>query len=162
MTNATLWTSPKGEYELEIEPGALQAGYRRCSQAGLLETGGILIGYYSHANKRVTISAFSGPPQDSTSGTTWFLRGIHGLERLLDKLWRKGDRRYYVGEWHFHPCKRADPSQADIEQMKRIARSPIYQCRVPVLIILCLRDGSTESIGIWVFPLNQEPMALRI
>jgi hypothetical protein len=54
---------------------------------------------------------------------------------LLHEQWNLAQRRYYVGEWHFHPTGRAQPSFQDRQQMVEIAQDPDYHCERPLLII---------------------------
>jgi hypothetical protein len=58
-----------------------------------------------------------------------------GLEVWLARLWTR-DASYYVGEWHFHPYSRPQPSDRDLAQMQVIAKSTRYQCPTPILLIV--------------------------
>ena len=107
------------------------------------ETGGILIGHYDKRHECAVITEITGPPNDSQSGTTWFYRGIKGLQHKLSNLWLKR-RHYYIGEWHFHPHGAAIPSQSDINQMKMIAGSAKYHCPEPILVIIGERASQFE------------------
>lgn len=68
-----------------------------------LETGGVLIGYYTPALDEAIVTDALGPPSDSRFRLSSFLRGVHGLATLLGRLWRRKPRRHYLGEWHLHP-----------------------------------------------------------
>jgi hypothetical protein len=99
------------------------------------ETGGVLIGRYGDNGALAHVEMASPPPGDSSAGLDWFERGKTGLGDLLREQWNLPQRRYYVGEWHFHPIGRADPSPQDRQQMAEIARDPNYRCERPLLII---------------------------
>ncbi len=99
------------------------------------ETGGVLIGRYSKNGAIAHVEIASAPPGDSSAGLDWFERGKNGLGDLLREQWNHPQRRYYVGEWHFHPIGRAEPSPQDRQQMAEIARDPNYHCERPLLII---------------------------
>lgn len=111
---------------------------RTCADAGRRETGGILVGSYrsvgGSALDCAVVSDASGPPEDSRAGTTWFERGVRGLQRLLDDRWRRGN--FYLGEWHFHPFAGTTPSRQDLESLAGIASNPQYRCPEPVVLIV--------------------------
>lgn len=99
------------------------------------ETGGVLIGRYVENGAIAHVEMASLPPRDSSAGLDWFERGKNGLGDLLREQWNLPQRRYYLGEWHFHPTGRAEPSPQDRQQMAAIARDPNYHCERPLLII---------------------------
>lgn len=99
------------------------------------ETGGVLIGRYAEDGRVAYVEMASSPPGDSSAGLDWFERGRNGLAELLREHWNLPQRRFYVGEWHFHPIGRAEPSPQDRQQMVQIARDPNYHCEQPLLLI---------------------------
>ena len=121
---------------MEILPCALRALDRLCRKAGVLETGGILIGRYSSDLKRAIVTDATQQPPESRAGRWWFVRGAVGLGELLRKRWNARHRTHYLGEWHFHPSSTINPSEEDIAQMIEISRAKDYECREPLLIIM--------------------------
>jgi len=111
----------------------------RCISAGLRETGGILVGRYSEDLRIAEVTAISDCPNDSTSGHISFVRGIKGLCRWLQILW-KGSSYYYLGEWHFHPVVNIQPSSQDLASMIQIASAEPYRCPEPILLIVSGND----------------------
>jgi integrative and conjugative element protein (TIGR02256 family) len=111
-----------------------------CQKAGNQETGGILIGHYSRDHAMAFVTEVTSAPIDSKRGTTLFDRGVRGLQKKLQVLWRKAST-FYLGEWHFHPGAAPNPSPVDSSQMADIAKSPQYACPEPVLLIV----GGTEK-----------------
>jgi integrative and conjugative element protein (TIGR02256 family) len=126
--------SADAKYAVVIPRDELLKILQFCLVAGKLETGGILVGHYSRNHDVAHVSDASGPPKDSKSGTTWFRRGLHGLQGWLLRLWK--DDRFYLGEWHFHPGARPSPSSTDTIQIKEISDSLQYNCPEPVLLII--------------------------
>lgn len=124
-----------GRFGLAVEAGPLSRILTLCRRAGGTETGGILLGRYSTALDCAIVTSASSAPPDSRSGRTWFQRGVRGLQRLLDRVWRE-EHRYYLGEWHFHPSALPEPSPVDIAQMLEIAATAEYHCPEPVLLII--------------------------
>ena len=110
------------------------------------ETGGILIGNYDQGQSLASIKQITGPTSDSRGSFSWFERGTRGLKKLLDENWERGF--YYLGEWHFHPFNSPTPSGQDIQQMQDIAKSTIYKCPEPILIII---GGSEEHFQLRAF-----------
>src|SRR5436190_23681590 len=94
--------SREGRYALTFDKTHLERVLKTCAAADVMETGGILAGYYNEAHDRAIITGVSRAPADSRGGRTWFNRGIRGLQRWVDRFWFR-ERRYYLGEWHFHP-----------------------------------------------------------
>jgi hypothetical protein len=114
------------------------------------ETGGILIGRYAGSDLAHVEHATTAPG-DSRSGWDWFERGTAGLEAILDEHWNAPTRRYYVGEWHYHPAPDGTPSPQDIDQMFQVASEGRYDCRQPILIIIALDDDRSWLVRVFLF-----------
>lgn len=129
-----------------VSVSAKRAMLKHCQSAGDLETGGILIGYYSPLCDQAIITEVAGAPSDSVSGRWTFTRGIAGLQPLIDRAWRRG--KYYLGEWHFHPFVSPLPSPRDRAQLASFSRDRAYRCPEPVLMVV----GGDQPIGgeLWV------------
>lgn len=130
------FVSQDGRFGLVLSESVVQEVFSLCARAGSKETGGILVGRYSESNNAAIVTKASPPPPDSRSGWNWFTRGVRGLQRWLDSLWREPDRSYYLGEWHFHPGAAPVASDTDARQMEAIAADPKYNCPEPVLLII--------------------------
>ena len=129
-----------------------------CSAAGRMETGGVLMGRYNGELNMATVTRVCGPPSDSHSGRNTFVRGIRGLQQLIEKLWRVNE--YYLGEWHFHPGGTARPSIVDARQMRRISQSDEYNCPEPILIVVGGMPPAEWEAVAYVFPRNRESIRL--
>lgn len=138
---------------------SLQQIVAECINAGLNETGGILIGHYSEDGSTAIVFEATARPADSLANRTTFQRGSKGLRSLLQNRWKAG--KYYVGEWHFHPRGLPEPSSDDFESMKNIAANLNYQCPEPVMIILGGNPAGTYSLSASVFPFGDSPVRLR-
>jgi len=129
-----VFRSADHRFGLHMPSGIVHDLIDRCQHAGMLETGGILVGKYNSEHDCATVSAISAMPPDSRRGRSWFERGVTGLQRWLNGLWSR--REYYLGEWHFHPGAAPFPSSVDLSQMKRIANTKSYHCPEPILLII--------------------------
>lgn len=134
MKSLEFW-SGDSRFGLKLSEQSVAELLRLCESASPRETGGILLGHYSTAHDCALVTAVTDAPADSKSGRTWFIRGVRGLQRKLDALWRR-QRDYYLGEWHFHPGGAPCPSQTDSDQMQEIAEAEQYHCPEPVLLII--------------------------
>lgn len=122
-----------------------------CRRSAPEETGGILVGFYTGALDCAVVTGASERPPDSESGRTWFVRGTVGLQRWLDRLWRRSRRRYYLGEWHFHPGGDPEPSLTDAKQMGEIAGNASYRCPEPVLLLVGGSASDPSDVKVYVF-----------
>jgi integrative and conjugative element protein (TIGR02256 family) len=135
MSDPLHFMSFDGRFELCLPGELIEQVFARCSSAALCETGGILVGKYSHDQRVAQVTAISDSPSDSTASHSLFVRGIAGLCRWLRHLWR-GNSSYYLGEWHFHPAINSQPSAMDRGTMIGIATAEAYKCPEPVLLIV--------------------------
>ena len=126
-----------------------------CRESGALETGGLLVGRYNETHDTAVVTRVWGPPGDSVRRRTSFWRGIHGLQRQLNSLWRTGE--YYLGEWHHHPGGAGQPSTRDTGQMVAIANSLQYNTPEPILIVV---GGLEWELVAHVFPRHGPPIRL--
>ena len=128
------FSSKDNRYQLILRKNALDIILDECLKSGKNETGGVLVGYYSDELDQAIVTQVSKKPNDSKSSGFTFVRGMEGLLNFFKKLWPY--RRYYLGEWHFHPFAKPTPSGNDFEAIKEIKKNPNYDCEVPLLLIL--------------------------
>jgi integrative and conjugative element protein (TIGR02256 family) len=140
-----------GAFGVTIGSDTLARILMACRRSLLEETGGILVGYYTDTLDCAVVTDASKRPPDSSSGRTWFTRGTVGLQGWLNGLWRRRNRRYYLGEWHFHPGGAAEPSPTDIEQMVKIAHVASYKCPEPVLMLVGGSADNHSDVRVYVF-----------
>lgn len=137
--------------QVAIAESVLDEMLAAASAAGDRETGGILIGRYVGTD-RGEVDHATAAPAGSRRGRTWFERGTAGLEALLQGHWNADVRRYYVGEWHFHPAFDGTPSNQDIVQMQEIATAERYRCRQPIMIIVAFDADHGWLVRVFLFP----------
>ena len=142
MGNYEAWTKD-GRYGLRIPSKIIHKMLDSCRKSNDIETGGILVGYYNRSHDCAIVTDCSDAPKDSHRGKHFFYRGVYGLQRWLSSLWNLGQRRYYLGEWHFHPFAKPDPSCIDLEQMRENAENKSYNCPEPIMVLVG-GDPSTD------------------
>ncbi|WP_037248977.1 Mov34/MPN/PAD-1 family protein [Rhodopirellula baltica] len=155
------YRSECGKFGLRISEKQQVALISFCQQAGGIETGGILLGRYIEADSCALVTSVTGPPRDSKRTRFTFQRGVHGLQRLLDQLWRR-NKAYYLGEWHYHPAPAPTASAQDNAQMQEIAGSEKYGCPEPLLLIASWGDNSKDlRLSVSVHRSNHLPLPLK-
>lgn len=135
MDNFEAW-SAEGKYGVRISAKILEKMEVISRSAQREETGGILVGYYNRKHDCAIVTDCSDKPEDSRTGKNYFLRGVKGLQEWLEKLWRLGTRKYYLGEWHYHPFGSCEPSGVDVKQLKENAEDEKGKCPEPVMVIV--------------------------
>ncbi|MBE6847568.1 MAG: hypothetical protein E7503_05505 [Ruminococcus sp.] len=120
--------------KIELPIAQLNILHYLCDESNPYETGGIIIGKYSDDGLTAHISEISNSPADSVKKKAFFKRGIKGLQKRLDTLWK--DNYYYLGEWHYHPNSMPTPSSSDIKQMISLSQNKKLNCPEPILIII--------------------------
>ena len=152
------WSADR-RFGLRISEMQVSAILGMCARAMPNETGGLLVGFYNETRDCAVVTNVSGAPQDSRAGRTWFYRGFANLQKWLDHLWKR--KRYYVGEWHFHPGGTPAPSNTDIQQMESTALSSYYQCPEPIMLIVGGSPPSDNELATYVFPRGRQMIVMR-
>ena len=153
MSDLEYWSHNR-RFGLRIPQSEMRKVQAMCRDSQGLETGGVLVGYYTERFDCAVVTEASGPPADSDRGRSTFLRGTRGIQSWLRRLWQ-GLHHHYLGEWHYHPGGLAVPSPTDNSQMHSIATSSSYRRPEPILLIV----GETETRA-YVFDKNDDHLEL--
>lgn len=156
------FSASDGRYRLRLSDSSLATMLDGGRSSFPRETGGILIGHYTDSLKTAVVERATLPPPDSKRTRTQFYRGVVGLKELLGRLWRRSERerRYYLGEWHFHPGGAPTPSTPDSEQMQEIAESEYYHCPEAILLLLGGDPRESYSLAAWIYRRGEQPLQL--
>jgi hypothetical protein len=112
-----------GGWEIAIDAGLVRRLREMRAARVPAETGGILFGLVDIPAKKIHLVDASAAPPDSDEQPGSFVRGVAGVEELMDSVRRRtaGQVRY-VGEWHSHPPRSsARPSAIDGVQIDWLA-----------------------------------------
>lgn len=110
------------------------------------ETGGVLIGAYDIARKRVYVVCQVKAPDDSISSPTSFIRGCANLPESLEYIYKTTlDNLTYIGEWHSHTSADIKKSMDDEELHKAIIDYNRENCLPGCMMIL-----GTDSFSIFI------------
>jgi integrative and conjugative element protein (TIGR02256 family) len=112
-----------------------------------LETGGVLIGYWSEGEVVVTRALGPGPKAIHRSRS--FLPDQRFQEDAIAESYRRSNRiETYLGDWHSHMSGTGRPSSMDIATMIRIARSSEARTTRPLMAIATPK--ATTALRIWI------------
>lgn len=145
------WWTEDRHFGVRLPTAVLRQIFRECERAKDVETGGIIVGHYNPRHDCAKVSAVSVPPSDSHHSRRRFIRGVRGLQKWIDRLWTSVKKRYYLGEWHFHPGGQPVPSEPDTVQMANIASSHKYNCPEPLLMIVGGNRARGFTAAVYVF-----------
>ena len=110
------------------------------------ETGGVLIGAYDIARKRVYVVCQVKAPDDSISSPTSFIRGCANLPENLEYIYKTTlDNLTYIGEWHSHTSADTQKSMDDEELHKAIVDYNRENCLPGCMMIL-----GTDNFSIFI------------
>lgn len=102
-----------------------------------LETGGVLIGYWSQDLKHVVIVHSVGPGPLAVHSRDSFLPDGNFHEKEIARLYDESGRTCtYLGDWHTHPIGGTELSRWDRRTLQVIARSPEARARTPIMAII--------------------------
>ena len=158
MSDLLLWSKDR-KFGLSLKESLMLEGLKECTDSDSQETGGILVGYYTTAHDCAVVTALSGPPEDSIRGPRLFERGTKGIQRWISRLWRE-QRRFYLGEWHYHPGGAPVPSPDDREQMQKFSKDRKLKCPEPILLIIGGNPKGAWTVNAYVFPADQDCVPL--
>ena len=102
--------------------------------AGILETGGYLIGQCNLKTNTIHVVDTIEAPEDTIHRGDYLVLGKAGVKKKLSQIERRSGATFgYVGEWHSHPNGPDDFSTTDFEEFANKAEEMIA-------------DGSTKPI----------------
>jgi integrative and conjugative element protein (TIGR02256 family) len=132
----------------------LVAEAERCSP---LETGGVLMGYWSSELYEPVVTSIIGPGPKARHLREQFEPdvGFHRAE-VARRYEESGRRITYLGDWHTHPGGRAALSDLDVTTLASISVAP--QARAPRAVMLILAPGPHWAPAAWRARLMRRPL----
>lgn len=133
------WLSEQAVRDMLIEAGRVFP----------LETGGLMMGYWSEAKDEVVICRVIGPGPRAVHSEHAFVPDADYHESEAERVYEESGRVHsYLGDWHTHPRGGVYLSPKDEGTLLRIARSS--EARAPVPLMAVLGDGDPDwFIGVW-------------
>ena len=146
--DAIEWTSADSSITVRIPVDRLDAVKDLCTEAGTVETGGILAGTYFSGTEALVVRA-TDPPSDSIHGPTTFHRGTDQVDEWLQTANERLGIQY-LGEWHYHPDAPPEASNDDHDEMMSIATNENYHCPDPILVVVGGTPPDDFSVNVYV------------
>lgn len=99
----TVFTENEGEWQVRIHKRALKKIQNDVAHWPQVETGGVLVGRLSEANRTFNVVDAIVAPEDSTRSPEEFVLGTKGLSAALERYTKLTDGTLYcLGTWHSH------------------------------------------------------------
>jgi integrative and conjugative element protein (TIGR02256 family) len=137
MTKAHVWHFPRRECFVSIPANVLGDLKRKARDYLPNETGGTLVGHYSHDLRVACVLRVLGVRSGGQQGPSWFYRPPDSIDGQLAEIYaQSGGSTYYLGEWHSHPYAHPRPSSTDLNTLIGLARSRSVATDTPILIIV--------------------------
>ncbi len=114
-----------------------------------LETGGVMMGYWSKSKDGVVICHATGPGPRAVHTEHAFIPDYDYQESEIGHLYKDSGRIHtYLGDWHTHPREAVYLSPKDERALRKVAG--FREARAPVPIMAILGGGDPEwLIGAW-------------
>jgi hypothetical protein len=94
-----LWSADR-RFGIRLNLSHIRRMSLQCVRSYPEETGGILVGFYNSSLNCAVVTNVFFATRDSKKGRTWFLRGVHGLQTILNQLWMR-HKGYYLANGIF-------------------------------------------------------------
>jgi integrative and conjugative element protein (TIGR02256 family) len=114
-----------------------------------LETGGVLVGYWSEDGREVVITAVSGPGPKAIHSKSDFTPDYLYQDQFVASAYARSGRRHtYLGDWHTHPDGGTKLSGLDKRTLRRISRAQDARAAAPIMVIVA-NDGASWEAAFW-------------
>jgi integrative and conjugative element protein (TIGR02256 family) len=124
---------------------------------GLIETGGVLLGWYDEENIIVAKATGAGP--NATHENFYFRADANYIDMIIDMEFANSNGKIiYLGEWHTHPQTNPQPSPVDLNSLEEITESSKSSNLLLILgaIDFSIKEFIERSISIIKFPGNKK------
>ena len=123
---------------------------REAGRSRPLETGGVLMGYWTDSNTAV-ISTVVGPGPKARHERHAFWPDTTYQDAEIERIYEdSGQQHSYLGDWHTHPNGSVRTSQKDRKTLLSIALSEEARAPEPLMAILG-GAGNEWDLAIWVW-----------
>jgi integrative and conjugative element protein (TIGR02256 family) len=84
------------------------------------EKGGIVLGQVNATNDKVLVCRATAPTHADISERTSFQRNRTTAQQIIEyEFYNSNRKNTYLGEWHTHPARFANPSTQDLNMIKQ-------------------------------------------
>jgi integrative and conjugative element protein (TIGR02256 family) len=115
-----------------------------------LETGGVLLGFWSTDEPTAEITAVTGPGPNAVHRRSSFIPDYDYQDREITVAYRRSGRIHsYLGDWHSHPFGSGMLSLSDRRTLQRIATD--VGARAPQALMAVLSHKKAWTPHIWMY-----------
>lgn len=135
-------------WHVRISDNVIKDIMEQAMVAGLLETGGYLIGQCNIKTNTIHVIDTIEAPEDTIHRGDYLVLGKAGVKKKLSQIERKSGATFgYVGEWHSHPNGPDDFSTTDFEEFANKAEEMIADgATKPILEVLVSPAGVSCAV----------------
>jgi integrative and conjugative element protein (TIGR02256 family) len=109
---------------------------QEANAAAPLETGGVLLGYWSESSTEPVVTQAVGPGPQAIHTRERFMPDHRFHESEVARLCNQNPALQYLGDWHSHPGAAGYLSSLDYSTLRKIAVSRAARAPRPLMIIL--------------------------
>lgn len=109
----------------------VNSAYRWCPS----ETGGTLLGYWTHTREVVITQVTTAGPLAQHTASAYVPDTDHDEDAIAAHYHASGRLHTYLGDWHTHPRHAAYLSSKDVRTLRRIANHPSARAGTPIMLI---------------------------
>ena len=126
-----------------------------------LETGGVLMGYWTQAPDEVVITWASGPGPRALHRKYRFVPDADYHDTVVAHHYEASGRLHaYLGDWHTHPKSSPRLSWQDWRTLSRISRHEAARVATPIMAIAA--GGPVWDMAVWRTPrLRLRPLVVE-
>lgn len=121
--------------QLWISKTAFRDMVEEANRAYPMETGGVLVGYFSEFGEPVVFAA-TGPGPNAVHLQNRFMPDHTWQCEQLESLFQKSSGTWvYLGDWHTHPDSSPEMSRLDQRTLRSIAKYKLAENPHPLMLI---------------------------
>lgn len=121
--------------------GARECIQREIAEAGVLETGGLLLGWARPDLDSIVVDRATGPGRRARRSATRLRLDARDLQKLVDEVHKHSEGRVtYLGDWHLHPGAATRPSKTDRSSLLNI----VEQVGIEAALLIVVGDRTRE------------------
>ena len=115
-----------------------------------LETGGVLLGYWTDGHSAVVVKDAIHAGPEAVHRDLMFLPDTDYQEREIARRYELSGRVHtYLGDWHAHPGGGSSLSRLDLRTLRTIANSPEARASFPLMVVAYGGDPWRLSAWRW-------------
>jgi len=155
MTSLVIQRLCSGRIAIAAKPLQKMMSFRQKEKAAP-EAGGILLGRMIADTDDIAVDFVTCPSTQDRRSSVAFYRSREPTQALINTVWRRSYHTCnYLGEWHTHPTRLAEPSAHDLRNWNRIVSRAHYEQRFLLFVIVAIGEiAMWEHRSCWDKPIR--------